>query len=98
MSGAKRLLELHEAQHAQATGIAIRATVLTRCEWHEDIFLRGDQPITDAYKLGNYLRQRAADLRDLFPTSRDMTHAIKGVDDEIALDDCPRCDKLLERD
>ena len=98
MSGAKRLLELQEEQHARASGLAIRAGVITRCEFHEDILLRGEEDVTSAYKLGNYLRERDPDLREVFPTSRSMTDAIKAVDDEIALSDCPRCDKLLERD
>ena len=76
----------------------LRGKVIKRCEWHEGILLRGEQPVTDAYRLANYLRESDADLPDRFPTSRDITDAIKGVDDEIALHDCPKCDKLLERD
>ena len=98
MSGAKRLLELQETQRMRASGLAIRAGVITRCKTHEDVLLRGAQDVTNAYKLGNYLREHDPGLRDVFPTSRSMTDAIKAFDDEIALSDCPRCDKLLERD
>lgn len=98
MSGAKRLLELEEERRARAVGIAIRARVIKRCEWHDDILLCGENSVTDGYKLGNYLRARDADLQSVFPKSSQMTDAVKAVADEIALDDCPRCDKLLERD
>ena len=60
--------------------------------------LCGEKDVTDAYELGNYMRERDATLRDVFPTGKHLTDAIKSADKEVALDDCPRCDKLMERD
>lgn len=98
MSGAKRLLELEDERRRRGIDMAIRAVVIKRCEWHDDVLLHGEKEVTDAYKLGNYMRERDAVLQDLFPSSRHLTDTIKAVAEEVALDDCPRCDKLRERD
>ena len=33
-----------------------------------------------------------------FPTGKHLTDAIKAANEEVALYDCQRCDKLMERD
>ena len=37
-------------------------------------------------------------LRNVFDSRKEITDAIKRAVEDIALNDCPRCDKLLERD
>ena len=98
MSGAKRVIELEEERRRRAIDIAVLARVINRCELHDDVLLCGEKDVTDAYKLGNYMRKRDAALQDVFPTGKHLTDAIKAADEEVALDDCPRCDKLMERD
>jgi len=45
--------------------------------------LRGEKDVTDAYKLGNYMRRRDATLQGVFPQSSHLTDAIQAVDKRI---------------
>ena len=94
MSGAKRMMEQEDEQRRRAIDIAIRARVIKICEWHDDVVLRGERDVTDAYKLGNYMRGRDTTLQGVFPKSSHLTDAIQAVANEFVLDDCPRCDNL----
>ena len=85
--------ELNERRSA-AIRIAITANVLRRCEFHEDVLLLTEvRDVSYAYRVGNAMLTRG-ELGDLFNSPREMTDAVKAVTDEIALDECPRCDNM----
>lgn len=91
MGTSKRLMEEQEEKRAVALQIAIDASVLKRCELHEDAVLDCGSDVEDAYKLGNS-RFTKGELSDVFGDRTDMTDAIKEVVGEH-LDECPYCAK-----
>lgn len=75
MSGAKRLMAAIEKKRGKAIGLALKARVLKRCEYHEEIF-EGDGEIVEAYKLGNARFEKDA-LGEIFDSRTEMTDYIK---------------------
>jgi hypothetical protein len=94
MGFAKRMLEEQYQQSGVATGIAVDAGVLKRCEFHDVVYdaLAGDD--TPAYKLDNY-RLSAGELKGVFSSSREMTDAIKSAIQDAGLE-CYACAKLRD--
>lgn len=95
MGASKRLMEHYEEQERVAIRIAIEAGVLQRCENHSDCVFSGGSDIVGAYKLGNY-KFKKDEFKDIFDAPVEMTDAIKKVvQQHEALDECPRCAKML---
>ena len=79
-----------------ARGIAIKAGAIRTCEYHGDCLMVGDrEKDRDAYRIANS-RFNKGELGDLFDSREQLNETIKAAIDEIALDYCPRCDKLRE--
>jgi hypothetical protein len=82
------------ARRDAAIGIAVSVGLLRRCEWCEETVLEGDRTRQeDAYRAGNWRFSRGA-FDGVFDSRREMTDAIKEVENEHGLNYCPRCDKL----
>ena len=95
MGRAKNEMMRQESLLGEATGIAVDAGVLERCEFHSEIVwdLSGDRE--DAYKLGN-ARFSKGELLNHFESRRELTDAIKDAIEQSGMDGCPRCAKMLE--
>ncbi len=89
MGGAKRMMERRESLLGVATGIALEAGALKRCEYHEIVF-EGPNDIQGAYMLGNYKFSKG-ELNGAFETRREMTDCIKQAVEDNCADECPRC-------
>ena len=94
MGRAKDEMMRHDAQIQEATGIAVEAGVLRTCEYHTDITMEGGADPQEAYKIGN-ARFTRGELQARFESRKELTDAIKAAIDEIALDECPLCAKML---
>lgn len=76
-------------------GIAVTAGLLRQSEWCGTV-LEGDRTRReDAYRIGNAKFTRG-ELAGVFGTRREMTDAVKDVENEHGLNSCPRCDTLLK--
>lgn len=95
MGFTKRLMEHYEEQRNTAIRIAIQTGVLKRCDIHSECVFGGGSDQEGAYKLGNY-KFSAGELKRVFETRPEMTDSIKKVIEEHwAIDECPRCAKML---
>jgi hypothetical protein len=84
-----------ESPWSAAMAIAIKAKVMSQCEYHPDQFMLVDGGnIEDAYRIGN-AKFTAGELKGVFETRREMTDKIKGIVDDYALDYCGICYKML---
>ena len=91
MSFEKRLMELREQQSDVAEQIALDAGVLSRCEFHGEVYDPLGDDIESAYRLGNY-RFSAGKLHGVFRDRREMTDTIKSVVEQSAME-CYTCAK-----
>jgi hypothetical protein len=95
MGVTKRLMEHYENQRDVAIRIAIQAGVLKRCEIHSDCVFGGGSDSQGAYKLGNS-KFTAGELEGIFDERTEMTDCIKkAIEEHHAIDECPRCAKML---
>lgn len=94
----KRLMEHRESQREAATGIALQAGLLKRCEFHHEIYSAGEWDFTPGYKLGNYQITQGK-LAGVFDESErtEMAAAIKSVVEDAA-EECWVCAKQRDED
>ena len=92
MGQAKRHMERVEEQQQVATGIAVQAGVLERCDYHLE-WVRdklGDRAA--AYKLANH-KFTKGELGDTFSTRQELTDTVKEVIESAPDHGCPSCGK-----
>ena len=94
MGRAKDEMMRREEQIEEATDIAVKAGVLSRCEYHPEIVWDNFGDHEDAYKIGN-ARFTAGELQTRFESRRELTNAIKAAIEEAGMDGCPICAKML---
>jgi len=94
MGQAKRELERLEQQEGIALEIAIKAGVLNRCEFHEDVIFEDSGDTEAAYKLANKMFS-SGEVSEHFSTRRELTDTIKKVI-ENAAEECYSCAKWAE--
>ena len=97
MGLAKRQMEEDEGKRQLAISIATEVGVLTTCEFHEEIILRGDEDIEKAYRLGNTMFS-SGKIKDAFSSRSEMTDCIKQVVEENPSHECSYCDKWNKDD
>jgi len=89
-------MEEIEAKRDKATAIAVKAGVLERCEYHEDIVFETGEDVVEAYRRGN-ARFETDSLGRFFDSRREMTDYIKEVVNDAAME-CWCCEKLRGED
>jgi ea8.5-like protein len=95
----KRELEKREDDYNWARQFLCEAGALEECEIHDGTFCRGDEDITNAYKLLN--AQVTADKIQLEPgqTRRDLTDLLLEVyEDNAGADRCMECEENFGSD
>ena len=83
------------SQITEARRIAIEAGVIARCEWHPDIILYQFTDDARAYQFAN-AQYNKGELEDVFGSRQELNDAIKDVIEDVVVDGCPACQKLLE--
>ena len=89
----KRWMEREEAKREEATDIAVKASVLERCDFHKEIICDMFGDPTEAYKIAN-ARFTAGELREEYRSRRELTDKIQEAIEESS-DGCPYCAKML---
>ncbi len=92
MGLSKRIMEHQEDQVRTATDIAVESHVLTRCEFHNEIYDAQAGDNTPAYMRGNRLLS-SGELHGVFSDRREMTDAIKSAIEDSAME-CGYCAKM----
>lgn len=92
----KSYLDEAEDKRYLAERIALEAKAISRCEWHEDIFLSVDdsdanqvayQIAAKGFKNGKYEGYG-------FENQTELTDLIKETINSVLLDNCPRCENF----
>jgi hypothetical protein len=94
MGGWKDIEEHHWQQRQAAISIALAAKAIQVCENHDGSLFEGTGDLSYACTVGNAKMNRG-EFKDLFASRTEMTDAVKAIINEIALDSCPLCDKML---
>nr|WP_163503019.1 hypothetical protein [Halomonas socia] len=95
MGVTKRWMEQEEQKLNVATGIAIRAGVLDRCEFCDSTVYSTGESVEEAYKVGNTMFSNGE--LDAFESRREMTDAIKATVEspDHAGDCCYHCHERM---
>jgi len=94
VGGWKDIEEHRWEQRQAAIGIAVAAKAIRICEFHDGSLLTGTGDLSYACTVGNGKMNRG-EFKELFASRTEITDAVKAIIDEIALDSCPYCDKML---